>query len=514
MSNLWPRIEPLLARVEKPARYIGMERGSQRPEHLPHQVAWLLLYPDAYEIGLPNQGLQILYEILNERDDAVAERAYAPWVDLEGELRASGVPLFSVDTHRAAGDFDVLAFNLSAELVYTNVLSCIDLAGVPVRAAARSVEHPLVIAGGHCAFNPEPLADFVDAFVIGDGEEPVGEITEVLAAWKRAGRPTREGVLRELATIPGVYVPAMYDVEYDGPRLVATTPRYPDVPAVVDKRTVADLAEWPYPKQQLVPLIEVVHDRLNVEIFRGLHARLPLLPGGDDHATGARAPARPGAHDGRRRPAPHRLRRSRAHIAVERRLLGDRRPRRRHRQRAVGHRLRVALAAVAARRRVHGRHRSRDPEGAPYRAHVRARGGHVADAPGHQQADHRGRPLRRGRRCVLAGLAAREALLPHRTAHRERRRHARHRRSGQERREDRQAAHQGRQRHRVGRRVRAEAAHALPVVRPELGGGAAPQGRDAARCPAQGRRAPQVARPPGDVRRGHRQPGRPPHRRA
>src|SRR5262245_25376875 len=142
MSNLWPRIEPLLARVEKPARYIGMERGSQRPEHLPHHVAWLLLYPDAYEIGLPNQGLQILYELLNERDDAVAECAYAPGVDLEGELRANGVPLFSVDTHRAAAAFDVLAFNLSAELVYTNVLSCIDLAGVPVRAANRSVADP------------------------------------------------------------------------------------------------------------------------------------------------------------------------------------------------------------------------------------------------------------------------------------------------------------------------------------------------------------------------------------
>jgi hypothetical protein len=114
MSNLWPRIESLLPRVEKPARYIGMERGSVRPEHHPGKVAWLLLYPDAYEVGLPNQGLQILYEILNERDDAVAERSYAPWVDLEAEMRAHGVPLFSVDTHRAAGDFDVLAFNLSA----------------------------------------------------------------------------------------------------------------------------------------------------------------------------------------------------------------------------------------------------------------------------------------------------------------------------------------------------------------------------------------------------------------
>ncbi len=269
MSNLWPRIEPLLARVEKPARYIGMERGSQRPEHRPDQVSWLLVYPDTYEIGLPNQGLQILYEILNERDDAAAERAYAPWVDFEAELRGSRIPFFSVDTHRPAAEFDVLAFNLSAELVFTNVLNCIDLAGVPVRSEHRGPEHPIVVAGGHCTYNPEPMADFVDAFAIGDGEEVVGEMTAVLAAWKRGGRGSREAVLRELATVPGVYVPSMYEVEYDGPHIVAVTPRYADVPERVDKRTVADLADWPYPKQQLVPLIEVVHDRLNVEIFRG-----------------------------------------------------------------------------------------------------------------------------------------------------------------------------------------------------------------------------------------------------
>jgi len=269
MSSLWPRIEPLLARVEKPARYIGMERGAAAPAHRPGDASWLLVYPDTYEVGLPNQGLQILYEILNERDDAAAERAYAPWVDLEAELRSHRVPLFSVETHRPAGDFDVIAFNLSAELVYTNVLNCLDLAGVPVRSERRAPDAPLVVAGGHCAFNPEPMADFVDAFVIGDGEEAVGEMSEVIAAWKRAGRTTREGVLRELATIPGVYVPAMYDVQYDGPFIREVRPRFDDVPAQVDKRTVADLAEWPYPKQQLVPLVEVVHDRLNVEIFRG-----------------------------------------------------------------------------------------------------------------------------------------------------------------------------------------------------------------------------------------------------
>jgi len=271
MTSLWPRIEPLLAKVQTPARYIGCEDGSQAPVHDGHKVAWLLVYPDAYEVGLPNQGLQILYEILNERHDAVAERSYAPWVDLEALLRPRGIPLFSVDTHRPAGDFDLLAFNLSAELVYTNVLNCIDLAGVPVRAAERTPEHPLVVAGGHCAFNPEPLADFVDLFVIGDGEEAVGEITEVIRDWKASGRTpgSRDGVLRELSHVDGVYVPSMYEVAYDGARLVSVSPRHPDVPARVEKRTVADLAEWPYPKQQLVPLTEVVHDRLNVEIFRG-----------------------------------------------------------------------------------------------------------------------------------------------------------------------------------------------------------------------------------------------------
>src|SRR6478672_2473313 len=258
MTSLWPRIEPLLAGVEKPARYIGMERGSRVPHHGPGSVSFLLIYPDTYEIGLPNQGLQILYEILNERDDATAERAYAPWRDMEASMRAAGVPLFSVDTHRGAGDFDVLAFNLSAELVYTNVLNLVDLAGVPVRNENRTPTDPIVIAGGHCAYNPEPLAEYVDAFVIGDGEEVVGEIATVLGAWKRGGRASREAVLRELATISGVYVPSMYTVDYDGPSIAAVRPRYDSVPAVVDKRTVADLAEWPYPKRQLVPLVEVV----------------------------------------------------------------------------------------------------------------------------------------------------------------------------------------------------------------------------------------------------------------
>ena len=270
MTSMWTQLEPLLARVQKPARYIGCEDGAQTPEHTADKVSWLLTYPDTYEIGLPNQGLQILYEILNERADAVAERTYAPWTDLEVLLRENGLPLFSVDTHRPAGEFDIFAFNLSAELVYTNVLNCIDLAGVPVRAADRRPEHPLIGAGGHCTYNPEPLADFLDFAVMGDGEEVVSEITDVVGAWKRAGRHSREDVLHDLARITGVYVPSMYAVEYssDG-RIASVTPRHADVPALVEKRTIADLGEWPYPKNQLVPLTEVVHDRLNVEVFRG-----------------------------------------------------------------------------------------------------------------------------------------------------------------------------------------------------------------------------------------------------
>ncbi len=270
-SSLWSRLEPLLPQVQKPARYIGCEDGAQTPTHGDGVVSWLLTYPDTYEIGLPNQGLQILYEILNERPDAAAERSYAPWTDLEALLRRERIPLFSVDTHRAASLFDILAFNLSAELTYTNLINCIDLAGVPIHAARRGDSDPLIAVGGHCTYNPEPIADFVDFVVLGDGEEAVSEITEVVREWKRAGKNsgTREGLLRELSKLAGVYVPSMYEVEYDGPRLAAVSPRYSDVPATIEKRTVADLADWPYPKNQLVPLTEVVHDRLAVEVFRG-----------------------------------------------------------------------------------------------------------------------------------------------------------------------------------------------------------------------------------------------------
>ncbi len=272
VSTVWPRLEPLLPRVQKPARYIGCEDGARSKPVDPSLVSWCFTYPDTYEVGLPNQGLQILYEIVNERPDARADRAYAPWTDLEELMRSQGIPLFSVEHHTPANEFDVLAFNVSAELTYTNLLNCVDLAGIPVRSADRAEQDALVMAGGHCTYNPEPLADFLDAIVLGDGEEVVGEITAVLARFKRPDGSrdgSRREILRALARIESVYIPSLYTVHYDGPVVASIDPIDDQIPPLIAKRTIADLAEWPYPKQQLAPLTEVVHDRLNVEVFRG-----------------------------------------------------------------------------------------------------------------------------------------------------------------------------------------------------------------------------------------------------
>ncbi len=266
--SLFPRLEPLLAQVQKPIQYVGGELNSTVRPWDDADVRWALLYPDAYEVGLPNQGIMILYEILNEQPGVLAERTYSVWPDLAGLMRAAGVPAFTVDAHRPVRDFDVLGVSFPTELGYTNLLEHLDLAGIPLRAADRTAEHPLVIGGGHAAFNPEPVAPFLDAAVLGDGEQAVLEITEVLREARADGAP-REEVLRRLAGVEGVYVPACYDVTYlpDG-RIARVVPR-PDVPFRVRKRTVMDLDEWPYPKTPLVPLAEVVHERMSVEIFRG-----------------------------------------------------------------------------------------------------------------------------------------------------------------------------------------------------------------------------------------------------
>ncbi len=281
-ASIFPALEPLLEQVSKPIQYVGGELnstvkdwhcGGYGADGQELTARWSLMYPDAYEVGLPNQGVMILYEVLNERPDALAERTYAVWPDMEARLREAGLPQFTVDSHRSVRDFDILGVSLSTELGYTNLLTALDLAGIPLHAADRTDDDPLVIAGGHAAFNPEPIADFIDAAIIGDGEEAVLAATDLLIGWKAEGMPGgRRELLLRLARTGGVYVPAFYEVSYlpDGRiQRVAPSPEAPGVPWRVSKHTVMDLDAWPYPKQPLVPLAESVHERMSVEIFRG-----------------------------------------------------------------------------------------------------------------------------------------------------------------------------------------------------------------------------------------------------
>ena len=271
VESVFPQLEALLPLVTKPVQYVGGEVNAVRKPWDSVSVHWALMYPDAYEVGVPNQGVQILYEVINEHPDALAERTYAVWPDLEKLMRDHGVPQFTVDAHRPVGAFDLLGMSFSTELGYTNMLTALDLAGIPLHARDRGESHPVVIAGGHAAFNPEAVADFVDAAVLGDGEQAVLAITGIVGAWKSDGRPGgREELLLRLARTGGVYVPSFYDVDYlpDG-RIQRVAPNRPGVPWRVSKHTVMDLDEWPYPKAPLVPLAESVHERMSVEIFRG-----------------------------------------------------------------------------------------------------------------------------------------------------------------------------------------------------------------------------------------------------
>ena len=274
-ASLSHRLEPLLEQVRKPIQYVGGELNSTvkdwncggfGPDGQELTARWVLMYPDAYEVALPNQGIMILYEVINECRDALAERTYSVWPDMEALLRREGVSQFTVDGHRALGDFDLFGVSFSTELGYTNLLTALDLAGIPLHACERGDGDPIVIAGGHAAFNPEPVSDFIDAAIVGDGEQAVLEVTDLLTTWKAQGRPGgRHELLRRLACSGGVYVPAFYDVDYlpDGRiRRVAPAADAPGVPWRISKHTVMDLDAWPYPKKPLVPLAESVHERM------------------------------------------------------------------------------------------------------------------------------------------------------------------------------------------------------------------------------------------------------------
>jgi radical SAM family uncharacterized protein len=264
VTDLWTRVEPLLSRVERPARYTDREWGAvHRPDPF-YRAA--LLYPDTYELGMANQALAILYARLNSLDGVAAERVFVPWVDMAAAMREAGVPLFTLESCMPVTECDLLGITLPYELTYTNILEALDLAGVPLRAAERRDGDPLVVGGGPCVFNPEPVADFFDAILIGEGEDAVADIVDAHREAK-AGGLSRAEVLERLAALPGVYVPSLYT-----PATAAAPARPLDssaAPAVVEKRVLSSLSDHATPTCPVVPFMDVIHDRASVEVLRG-----------------------------------------------------------------------------------------------------------------------------------------------------------------------------------------------------------------------------------------------------
>ncbi len=264
MTDLWPQVEPLLAHVERPARYIDSEFGAIHRPDAGYRVA--LLYPDTYELGMANQAIAILYDRLNGLEDVVAERAYVPWKDMSDAMRAAGVPLFTLESVTAVRSCDLFGITIPYELTCTNICEALDLAGIPLRAADRGEDDPVVVGGGPCAFNPEPIADFFDAILIGEGEDGVVEIVQAHRAAKERGL-ARAAVLEELASVPGLYVPSLY--EPADSRVPARSREGTRAPERVVKRLVADLGTHRPPSCPVVPFMDVIHDRANIEVLRG-----------------------------------------------------------------------------------------------------------------------------------------------------------------------------------------------------------------------------------------------------
>lgn len=265
--DLKQQIEELLPQVQKPARYVGNEWNVIKKDHRRVAARAVLAFPDLYEVGMSNLGMQILYESVNRYDELLLERTFAPAADMESLMRRYKVPLFSLESFRPVKKFDLLGFSLQYELTFTNVLNMLDLAGIPLDAARRE-KQPLVIGGGPAAFNPEPLAPFFDLFLLGDGEEALPEILFRWSTLSRGGAG-REEILRGLAALPGVYVPSLYRPVSSGGAFRGLEPLHPSAPKEIDKSVVTDLNRVPYPTRPVVPYTEVVHDRAMLELFRG-----------------------------------------------------------------------------------------------------------------------------------------------------------------------------------------------------------------------------------------------------
>ena len=261
----------ILQSVLKPARYTGGEWNAIHKDWASVQCKFALALPDVYEVGMSNLGLAILYEILNRRADILAERVYAPWVDMEAQMREKGIPLFSLESHRPITAFDFLGFSLQYEMIYSNVLNMLDLAGIPLHARERGVDVPFVVGGGPCVYNVEPVADFFDFFVIGEGEEAVPEICDAFIAWDSTGRDGgRKGFLTRLLTIDGIYVPSFYEPVYDDVgNFRELRALYPDARPVIYKRVVRDMNGVMSVEHPIVPYMDIVHNRMMMELFRG-----------------------------------------------------------------------------------------------------------------------------------------------------------------------------------------------------------------------------------------------------
>lgn len=261
--------DEILMSVEKPARYIGGEVNAVMKEKKRVDIRFAMCFPDVYEIGMSHLGIQILYDMFNQREDIWCERVYSPWTDMDRVLRERKIPLFALESQDPVKDFDFLGITIQYEMCYTNILQVLDLAQIPLKAGERTKEHPFVIGGGPCAYNPEPLADFFDLFYIGEGETQYFHLMDVYKIWKESGAP-REAFLKQAAQVPGIYVPSLYDVEYheDG-TIRSMHPNCPEAPAQVKKQIVMDVTDTFYPKKPVVPYIKATQDRVVLEIQRG-----------------------------------------------------------------------------------------------------------------------------------------------------------------------------------------------------------------------------------------------------
>lgn len=261
--------DELLLGVSKPTRYIGNELNSVHKDPEKVAIRFVFCFPDVYEVGMSHLGIKILYHLLNERDDVYCERVFTPWPDMENEMRQRGIPLFALETRDRVADFDFLGFTLQYEMSYTNVINTLDLAGIPIYRKDRRDGHPFVCAGGPCAYNPEPLTDIIDFFVLGEGEEVINDIMDAYREWKGRNK-TREEFLETVSHIGGVYVPGFFDVEYNDDGTVKRIFDKRDGKSKkITKRIIRDLDKAYFPDRIIVPFMGVVHDRIMLEIFRG-----------------------------------------------------------------------------------------------------------------------------------------------------------------------------------------------------------------------------------------------------